>query len=58
MRVHAVATKRVPASDFSADGDLLRYASELTFRGLVGIIDPPRPEARDAIALCRRAASW
>jgi Ca2+-transporting ATPase len=27
----------------------------LTFLGLVGIADPPRPEARDAVALCRRA---
>ena len=27
----------------------------LTLLGLVGMIDPPRPEARDAVALCRRA---
>lgn len=27
----------------------------LTLAGLVGMIDPPRPEARDAVALCRRA---
>ncbi len=29
--------------------------SGLTFLGLVGMIDPPRPEAKDAVALCRRA---
>ena len=27
----------------------------MTFLGLVGIIDPPRPEAIRAIALCRQA---
>ena len=29
--------------------------SELTLMGLVGMIDPPRPEAKDAVAICRRA---
>ncbi len=29
--------------------------SGLTFLGLVGMIDPPRPEAKDAVAVCRRA---
>ncbi len=27
----------------------------LTFMGLVGMIDPPRPEAKDAVAVCRKA---
>jgi Ca2+-transporting ATPase len=29
--------------------------SELTFLGLAGMLDPPRPEARDAVALCKSA---
>ena len=29
----------------------------LTFLGLVGLIDPPRPEAVAAVAECRRPAS-
>lgn len=27
----------------------------LTFMGLAGMIDPPRPEARDAVAVCKQA---
>jgi Ca2+-transporting ATPase len=55
MRVLAVATKTIPARDFDPAGDLMAHARDLTFIGLIGIIDPPRPEAREAIALCKRA---
>lgn len=55
MRVLAVAGKEMPAHEFDPAGDLMAYVVDLTLYGLVGIIDPPRPEARDAIALCRRA---
>jgi Ca2+-transporting ATPase len=55
MRVLAVASKSIPARDFDPAGDLMAYARDLTFVGLIGIIDPPRPEAREAIALCKKA---
>jgi Ca2+-transporting ATPase len=55
MRVLAVAAKTLPAHDFDPAGDLMGHAEGLTLIGLMGILDPPRPEAREAIALCRRA---
>lgn len=55
MRVLALASRDIPARQFDPAGDLMNWAEDLTLIGLVGIIDPPRPEARDAISLCRRA---
>ncbi|MFZ4583619.1 MAG: cation-translocating P-type ATPase [Acidimicrobiia bacterium] len=54
LRVLAVATRRIPVADFRSDA-LDAFASDLQLDGLFGIQDPQRPEARDAIALCRRA---
>ena len=55
MRVMAVAARNIPAQDFNPAVDLMPWANDLVLLGLVGIIDPPRPEARDAISLCRQA---
>ena len=55
MRVLGLASKVVPAREFDPAGDLMAYIDGLVFAGVVGIIDPPRPEARDAIALCKQA---
>jgi len=55
MRVLAVAGRNIPAQDFDPAGDLMLWTNDLILVGLIGIIDPPRPEARDAIALCKLA---
>jgi len=55
LRVLAVAWSELPASDFDPGGDLFAHVKNLVFTGLVGLMDPPRPEAREAIALCHDA---
>lgn len=55
LRVLAVASRTIPAGEFDEHGDLRQWASEWTFVGLAGLMDPPRPEAAEAIARCREA---
>ena len=55
LRVLAVATRDIEMGAFDPDGPLLDELRGLTLLALVGIVDPPRREARDAIALCRKA---
>lgn len=53
FRVLAVAS-RVFEGDLT-DGNLESQEMDLTFIGLVGLIDPPREEAKRAIELCKAA---
>lgn len=55
MRVLALAGRTIPAHDFNPAGDLMAWTEGLTLLGLVGIIDPPRTEAAEAIQRCRAA---
>ncbi len=55
MRVLAIAQREIPLRDFDPTADLMPWAQQLSLVALVGIIDPPRPEAREAIALCKQA---
>jgi Ca2+-transporting ATPase len=53
LRVLAFALKRLPA--LPEGGDAATLESGLTFIGLAGLIDPPRPEAAEAVAACKAA---
>ena len=55
LRVLAVASRDFDPKRFKRDGDLLAEVEGLTLLALVGIVDPPRKEARDAIARCKEA---
>lgn len=55
LRVLAVASGSLPAAEFNPALNLFDYLHRLSFVGLVGLMDPPRPEARAAIAQCRQA---
>jgi Ca2+-transporting ATPase len=53
LRVLAVAMRRLPAGfrDYSPDG----VERDLTFLGLMAMMDPPRTEVAEAVEKCRRA---
>ena len=55
MRVLAVARRDFDPASFDPAGDLLALVTDLELLALVGIVDPPRKEAKDAIALCKDA---
>jgi P-type Ca2+ transporter type 2C len=59
LRVLAVAQRKLTAEEFATftvgAGTLIDLATDLTLLGLVGIVDPPRPEARQAISEARSA---
>lgn len=55
QRVLAIAVRDVPVATFERAHDVIELVDELTFVGLVGMMDPPRPEAREAIERCKLA---
>ena len=54
-RVMVVAQRDFEPASFDPSGDLLGLVQDLTLLAMVGIVDPPRAEARDAIAKCKSA---
>ena len=55
LRGLLTASRSVPLLAFDPNGDLHQFVSGLTFVGLIGLMDPPRPEAKEAIAQCKTA---
>ena len=53
LRVLAVAYKIVDEIPNKLESQ--KIETDLTFMGLVGMIDPPRPKAKAAVAVCREA---
>ncbi|WP_031156531.1 cation-translocating P-type ATPase [Streptomyces erythrochromogenes] len=52
-RVMAAATRDLDPAGFDPEGDLLAYVTELRMTSLVGMVDPPREEAKAAVADAR-----
>jgi P-type Ca2+ transporter type 2C len=53
--VMVVAQRDFDPDFFEPRGDLLGEVTDLTLLAMVGIVDPPRSEAKDAIARCKSA---
>jgi Ca2+-transporting ATPase len=55
LRTLGVAVRSLPADGFDADEVDERVERELVFAGLIGMIDPPRAEAKEAVARAKTA---
>ena len=53
LRVLALAYRKIGSEEDFEDRDALE--SDLIYVGLVGMMDPPRKEAKEAVALCEKA---
>ena len=57
LRVMATGQKDFDPATFDPDADLLPAIDGLTLLAMVGIVDPPRPAAKDAIAQAKAACT-
>ena len=55
LRVLAFAVRRLDGQEDAATADPMSFVEDLTFVGMVGIIDPLRPEAIDAVRTAHEA---
>ncbi len=54
-RVMVIARRDFDQSSFNPKANLIDLVKDLTILAMVGIVDPPRAEAKDAIAKCHSA---
>src|SRR5215218_9497262 len=55
QRIMVVASRDFDPATFNPNGNLIDLVQDLTFLAMVGIVDPPRTEAKTAIADCKSA---
>ena len=55
LRVMVAATRDIDPSQFDPEGDLLSLMTDLEMTAMVGMIDPPRAESRDAVRNAQNA---
>ncbi|KAK4184263.1 hypothetical protein QBC35DRAFT_60875 [Podospora australis] len=56
LRVLALASRKLPADgEFTEQTNRDLVEQDLTFRGLIGLYDPPRPESAPAVRECHEA---
>ena len=55
LRVMAAAMRDLDPADFDPDGDLLALVKNLQMTAIVGMIDPPREESKDAVKAAQAA---
>ena len=55
LRVLGFASRVLPDDAWRPEADLFSLIQDLTFVALVGLMDPPRAEAKAAIKLCQQA---
>ena len=55
LRIMVAATRDIDPADFNPDGDLLALITSLQMTAMVGMIDPPRAESKDAVRNAQNA---
>ena len=55
LRIMVAATRDIDPADFDPEGDLLSLVTDLQMTAMVGMIDPPRAESKDAVRNAQNA---